>query len=109
MEKGPIPGIDSSLALEWFDQNSGNRGSVGLMALQQSFECLQIVVREVVEAIDQRFKPLVIFGLTGGRDSGQGAAVETGGGRENDGTCDVSSQMAVFASQFDRRFVRLCT
>ena len=47
----------------------------------------------------------MIFGLTGGGDSSEGAAVEAGCRRENHGLLDASALMAVFAGQFDRGFV----
>ena len=48
------------------------------MAVQQRCEGAKIVVREVVEAIDQWFESPVVFRLAGGRHGCQRSAVKTG-------------------------------
>ena len=75
------------------------------MLLKCCFERADVVVVEVVKALDNRFKSLVIFGLASGGDGGQGTSVKTGCCREDHRALDVASLVAMFPGQLDRGFI----
>ena len=76
LEEVLIAGIDAAFALEGLNQNGGDGRTVGFPLLEQGFKRFDVVVREVVESIDQGLETLVVPRLAGGGDRGEGAAVE---------------------------------
>ena len=79
------------------------------MAGQGAVEAVDVVVGEVGEALRQRFKTAVVLLLAGGRNGGQGAAMETGPGAEHHGALHLATAVAIFTGQLDGSLVGLGT
>ena len=109
-EEGQLAGMHAPFALQGLKQHGGHPGTAGLALRQQTFKCGRVVVGEVAEALHHRLEALVVLGLAGGGDRGQGAAVEAGLGGEDQGPllrADATHQLAMLAGQLDGRLIGL--
>ena len=104
-EKGPVAWIHTTFALKRFDQHGGNRWAVGFVLVQQGLEGSEVVVREIVEPIDNGLETAVVFRLPCCRDGRQGAPMKAGRSREDDRALNATSEMAVLARQLDGSFI----
>ena len=110
LEEGGVAGVDPPFALEGFEHDGGHPGAGRLTAAEQGLEGGDVVVGEVLESLHHGLKALVVFGLAGCRDGGEGASVEAGLGGENNwrlsaGAADAPGDAAMLAGQFDRGLV----
>ena len=78
LEEAGITGVNPPFTLQRFKQHGRHRRSVGFMAFEQRLEGMDVVVREVIEALNHRFEALVVARLAGGAHGCQGAAMEAG-------------------------------
>ena len=70
--------------MQRFEHHGRHPGAARLTAAEQGLEGGDVVVGEVLESLHHGLKALVVFGLAGRRDGGEGASVEAGLGGEND-------------------------
>ena len=106
-KKGRIARIDAAFALEGLEQHGRHPRAIGLALLEQGFKGGNVVVGEEAKPLHQGLETLVIFGLARGADRRQGAAVETGLGREDHRALDAAAGVAVFTGQLDGSLVGL--
>ena len=107
-EKRLVSGIHTTFALKWLDQHGRNGWTVCFVLFQQRLEGIKVVVREVIEAIDNWLESPVIFGLSRRSDGRQGPSVKACCSRQDHGALNASPEMAVLTGQLDGSFIGFC-
>jgi hypothetical protein len=101
LKEGGIAWIYPAFPLQGFQEHCRHPGTVGFSGGEQGLEGRRVVVGEVAEPLHHRLEALVVFGLAGGGHGGEGAAVEAGVGREDEGLGDAAHHVAMLAGQLD--------